>query len=98
MGNVGTLCVEPRVAVAFLWEMLAPFQGAGRLEVLLKHRPVEVVQARDMIQAVTVEDLRTGVLRTITADVVIDATETGELLGLSNIEQVRRSRESFRHR
>ena len=39
-GGVSKLCHEPRVALAVLTAMLAPYASAGRLTVLLEHAPV----------------------------------------------------------
>ncbi|MCL6508704.1 MAG: FAD-dependent oxidoreductase, partial [Bryobacteraceae bacterium] len=39
-GSVSRLCHEPRVSLAVLEAMLAPYLGGGRLTVLLRHRPV----------------------------------------------------------
>ncbi len=39
-GHVSRLCHEPRVAVAVIEAMLAPYRGGGRLTVLQPYRPV----------------------------------------------------------
>src|SRR5437762_5224857 len=39
-GWVSSLCHEPRVSLAVLHEMLAPFVSSGRLRVLLRHKVV----------------------------------------------------------
>ncbi|MFN8491118.1 MAG: FAD-dependent oxidoreductase [Caldilineaceae bacterium] len=39
-GFVSALCHEPCVALAVLYEMLAPHLATGRLEILLRYRPV----------------------------------------------------------
>ncbi|WP_413452578.1 FAD-dependent oxidoreductase [Georgenia phoenicis] len=87
-GWVSKLCHEPRVAVAVIDEMLAPYISGGRLRVLMHRRPVACEVDGDAVRSVTVEDLRTGERTTIGADYVLDATETGELLPLSGTEYV----------
>jgi hypothetical protein len=86
-GIVSALCVEPRAGVAVLEEMLAPQRSAGRLRVLLRHRPVAATVDADRVTSVTLEH-EDGERVTITAAYVLDATETGELLSLAGAEHV----------
>lgn len=85
-GRVSKLCHEPRVALAVLEGMLAPHPAAGRLTVLTEHRPISAESDNDVVRSVTLEDLRDGTHRTLTARYVLDATETGELLHLAGVE------------
>ncbi|MDP9611236.1 FAD-dependent oxidoreductase [Streptomyces demainii] len=85
-GRVSKLCHEPRVALAVLEGMLAPFRAAGLLTVLTEHRALSAETDGDVIRAVTVRDLRGGEPTTFTARYVVDATETGELLALAGVE------------
>lgn len=87
-GWVSKLCFEPRVGLAVLHEMLAPHMSAGRVQILLRHRPVSVAMEGDHARAVTVLDERSGAQRTLTAPYIIDATELGDLLELGGIESV----------
>ncbi|MEJ5943859.1 FAD-dependent oxidoreductase [Pseudokineococcus basanitobsidens] len=86
-GRVSKLCHEPRVAVAVIEEMLAPFRSAGRLVVLTEHRPTAVAVDGDAVRSVTVRG-REGREVEVTAPYVLDATETGELLALGGVEHV----------
>ncbi|MGN9909206.1 FAD-dependent oxidoreductase [Phytohabitans sp. LJ34] len=88
LGNVSKLCVEPRVAVAAIDEMLAGYVSAGRITVLYEHVPVAAETDGDRVTAVTVEDRRTGGRVTLTAPLVVDATELGDLLELAGVEHV----------
>ncbi|RSN60815.1 FAD-dependent oxidoreductase [Amycolatopsis sp. WAC 04182] len=84
-GRVSKLCHEPRVALAVLEAMLAPHRAAGRLTVLLRHRPVAADVSGDRVDAVTFEgpgEERT----TVRAQYVLDATENGDLLPLTGTE------------
>ncbi|GAA1366189.1 FAD-dependent oxidoreductase [Streptomyces beijiangensis] len=85
-GRVSKLCHEPRAALAVLEGMLAPYRAAGLLTLLTETRPVSAESDNDVIRAVVLDDLRSGVRRTITARYVIDATETGDLLELAGVE------------
>src|SRR5207245_7269837 len=59
-GRVSRLTHEPRVSLAVLEEMLAPFVSEGRVTVLTRHKPVAVDVARDFVRAITTRDLDTG--------------------------------------
>lgn len=86
--KVSDLCVEPRVVLSVLESLLAPHCAAGRVQVLLNHEPIAADTGRDTITAVTLRDRLSGTLTTVAADWVIDATETGELLALADVEHV----------
>jgi hypothetical protein len=86
-GTVSSLCVEPRVGVAVLEEMIAPERAAGRIRVLMQHRPVHATAESDRVASVTLERID-GEQVTIVAPYVLDATETGELLPLAGAEHV----------
>ncbi|MFG3714992.1 FAD-dependent oxidoreductase [Micromonospora sp. NPDC047730] len=87
-GRVSALCHEPRVAVAIIDQMLAPYRSSGRLVLVQQARPVDAVVVDDTVRSVVVEDLRSGDLTTVAAPFVLDATETGDLLPLTNTEYV----------
>lgn len=87
-GWVSPLCHEPRIALAVLEEMLAPFVSNGRITILREHKPRAVDVTGVRIRAVTLLNLRTGKEITIAAAYVLDATELGELLPLSGTEHV----------
>jgi len=85
-GTVSRLCHEPRVALAVLTALLAPYASAGKLRVLLEHEPVRTDVAGDRVRAVTLRDRRTGAERSITAPYFLDATELGDLLPMAGVE------------
>ena len=87
-GNVSKLCQEPRVALAVLTDLLAPYSSSRRLQVLLDHGPVRADVHGDRIQTVTVRDRKTGRERVLAAPYFIDATELGDLLPLASVEFV----------
>jgi hypothetical protein len=87
-GGVSRLCHEPRVALAVLEQMLAPYVSSGRLRVLLEHEPVAADVDGDRVRAVTVHDRAADRRTTLTAPYVIDATELGDLLPLTRTEFV----------
>ncbi|GEM45502.1 FAD-dependent oxidoreductase [Deinococcus cellulosilyticus] len=88
LGNVSRLCFEPRVGVAVLEQMLAPYRASRQLEVWMQHVPVAATTDGDTVLAVTFKSLTSGDLRVVTADYVLDATELGDLLELAGVEHV----------
>ncbi|WP_130441942.1 FAD-dependent oxidoreductase [Kribbella rubisoli] len=87
-GYVSKLCHEPRVALAVLEAMLAPYRASHRLQVLQPYRPVAAETDGDRVTAVTVQHRDSDEQVTVTAPYILDATETGELLPLTGTEYV----------
>lgn len=87
-GSVSKLCHEPRVALAVLTELLAPFASAGKLSVLLEHAPVRAEAEGDRVRSITARDLKTRDERVLVAPYILDATELGDLLPLAGVEFV----------
>jgi hypothetical protein len=87
-GGVSRLCHEPRVAVAVIDELLAPYRSNARLTVLTNHRPIAADADGDQVTSVTLRDDQSGNEISVTAAYVIDATELGDLLDLAGVEHV----------
>jgi hypothetical protein len=87
-GTVSRLTHEPRVSLAVLQAMLAPYVQTGSLQLLLEHAPVAAAMNGDSVSSVTLGDLRQALTRSVTAKYFLDATETGELLPLTQTEFV----------
>lgn len=87
-GWVSKLCHEPRVGVAVLDAMLAPYTSGGRIRVLRDVRPVATTTDGDRVASVTLEDTRDGRRTVVEAAYVVDATELGDLLPLAGAEYV----------
>nr|WP_269330303.1 FAD-dependent oxidoreductase [Kineosporia babensis] len=87
-GHVSRLCHEPRVAVAVIDELLAPYLGSGRLKLLQPYRPTAAQTQNDRVLGVTLTHRDSGEKIDVTADYVLDATETGDLLPLTGTEYV----------
>lgn len=85
---VTRLACEPKVALAVLDQMIAPYLAARRLEVWLNHRPIAATTIGDQIRSVTLADVHSGDQRTVEAALVLDATELGDLLELVTVEHV----------
>jgi hypothetical protein len=87
-GSVSRLTHEPRVSLAVLRNILAPYQSAGALTILLEHAPESATTAGDRVTSVILRDLRQARTRTIAAKYFLDATELGDLLPLTRTEFV----------
>lgn len=87
-GGVSKLCHEPRVALAVLSEMLAPFVASSRVQILLRTVPVSAATNGDQLEVVRVRSLESGSELNLVAPFFVDATETGELLPLTKTEYV----------
>jgi hypothetical protein len=87
-GSVSRLCHEPRVALAALEEMLAPWVASFKVRILLRHKPASASVTGDRVDAVRVQSLESGHELVLRAPCFIDATEQGDLLPLTKTEYV----------
>lgn len=88
MGNVSTIAHEPRVSVQVIEAMLSPYVGSGRLRILRRHKVLSVATDSDRISGVVACSLDSGREISVACGTMIDATETGEMLELANVEHV----------
>lgn len=79
---------EPRVGLAVLHEMLAPYLGNGQVRLLLHHRATAAETQGDRVLAVRVRSDVTGHELVLRAPFFADATEQGDLLPLTKTEYV----------
>ncbi|OWU64615.1 MAG: hypothetical protein CBB60_008920, partial [Armatimonadetes bacterium Cent15-Ar3] len=87
-GWVSLLCFEPKIGLEVIEGMLAPYVGAGLLTILRRHKPFSASTDGDKVEAVRFLNLESGEFVTIEADVVLDATELGDLLPMTNTEYI----------
>ena len=85
---VSRIGCEPRVALAVLHEMLAPYLGNGQVTILLHHKAVQANTNHNRVDAVRVVDVHTGHATVLRAPYFADATEQGDLLPLTGTEYV----------
>lgn len=88
MGNVSRICHEPRVGLAAIEELIAPFRANQTLLVLLRRVPVGVEMQADRALAVHFRSLDENEEEVIQAAFILDATELGDLLPLAEMEHV----------
>ncbi|NLN30682.1 MAG: FAD-dependent oxidoreductase, partial [Bacteroidales bacterium] len=87
-GSVSRLCHEPRVAVAVLTEMLAPYISAGRLLLLTEYKVKKADVDGDRVRSLEALDLKNGRSVILSAPWFVDATECGDLLPITGTEYV----------
>jgi len=87
-GWVSRLCHEPRVALAVLQQLLAPYVGGQRILILLRHKAVDASVSGDRVDAVRVRSLESSNELILRAPYFVDATELGDLLPLTKTEYV----------
>jgi hypothetical protein len=85
-GRVGPLCHEPRVTLAVIDALLAPWRASGRLLVLTDLAPTNALVDGDQVRSVSFASRTGGPDVTVDALFVLDATETGEVLPLTKTE------------
>jgi len=81
-GWVSRLCFEPVVGLQALYAMIQPHVDAGRLTLLLHHRPVAATVTGETVQAVTLAGTD-GQETSVEAAYFLDATDLGDLLPLT---------------
>lgn len=85
---VSALCHEPRVSLAVLHEMLAPYISSGKLTLLIEHKVRSAEYSGNRVKALKVQSLRSGRSYILSGTYFVDATETGELLPMTGTEFV----------
>lgn len=85
-GWVSRLCHEPRIGHAVLRDMLAKHVAAGRLTLLLHHEPITAHTDGDHVRSVTLLNKQTGDELIVEPELILEATETGDLYPLAGIE------------
>ncbi len=87
-GSVSRLCHEPRVALAVLRDMMAPYISSGKLTLLENRRIISADVEGDKIRSLKTSPDTDGNSVILSAAYFIDSTELGELLPLTGTEFV----------
>ena len=82
-GWVSRLCHEPRVSLAVLQQLMAPYVGGQKILILLRHQAADAQTSGDRVEAVRVRSLESGREVVLRAPYFVDATELGDLLPLT---------------
>lgn len=85
-GSVSRLCHEPKVALAIMNDMLAPYISSGKLVLLTEYKITKAAVNGAKVASLTAKSIRSGRLVTLTAPYFVDATELGDLLPLTGTE------------
>lgn len=88
-GAVSRLCHEPRVALAVLNDLFAPYVSAGKLTLLLEHKVNDAQVSGNRVISLTATHPPTKNSKVLSAPHFVDATELGDLLPLTHTEYVR---------
>ena len=83
---VSAMCFEPQVAVDVIMAWLQPFITSGQLRLCLRHVPVAAQIIGRRVEMVRLQALDDDSEIEIRAGMVLDATETGDLLPLLGAE------------
>ena len=87
-GGVSRLCHEPKVALAVMNEMLAPYVSSGKLILFTEYKPISAEATNTIVNSITIESMQADQRIMLTAHNFVDATELGELLPLTGTEYV----------
>ena len=87
-GSVSKLCHEPRVAVAVLNDIFAPYISSGKLKLLLEHKIIAADTKGNQVEMLEALDLNSKHKVVLSAPYFVDATELGDLLPLTGTEFV----------
>ncbi|RDI39998.1 FAD-dependent oxidoreductase [Falsibacillus pallidus] len=85
---VSNIAHDPRVSLQVLYEMLSPYLLTGKLEILLNTVVKRVKKRGKRIEAATLRTAGGAAEIHVKCGLFLDATETGELLPLSETEYV----------
>src|SRR5690606_8622357 len=85
---VSAVSHDPRVAVAVLQEMLAPYVHSGKIQLPMQHRIVAAETHGDKVAALRAEAVLTGDQCDLSGSYLLDATDCGAVLPLAGIEYV----------
>jgi hypothetical protein len=85
-GSVSRLCHEPRVALAVLYQMFAPYISAKKLTILLEYKVNDAEKNGNRVIALQATNTRSRQRVKLTSPYFVDATELGDLLPLTGTE------------
>lgn len=85
---VSRLSHEPKVALNVLEDMLAPYINSGKITLIKQVKPVSCITENHTVKTIDFMSLDHEKQLSIAFDVVVDATECGDLLPLANVEYV----------
>jgi len=87
-GAVSRLCHEPKVALAVLQQMFAPYESAKKIVILLDHKVRKANSDGSFVSSISAHSLQNSDEIQLLAPYYIDATELGDLLPLSGTAYV----------
>jgi len=85
-GSVSRLCHEPRVALAVLRDMLAPYISSKKLVLMIEYKIEGADVSGNQVHSLKAVNQISGKSIILTAPYFVDATELGDLLPLTGTE------------
>jgi FAD dependent oxidoreductase len=85
-GWVSRLCFDPRIGEQVIQDMLAAHIASGVVVPLMRHEPIDAETDGDAVTSVTLRDLDSDEQVVIEPKLILEATETGDLYPLADIE------------
>lgn len=83
---VSNICHDPRVSLHVLKEMLLPYELTGQLKIKLNTLITSVDKTDESLEKAIIKDIVNNQEQFVFASYFIDASETGEVLPLADIE------------
>lgn len=85
-GWVSRLCFDPSIGHLVIQDMLAPYITSGMIITLMRHEPIDAETDGDAVTSVTLHNLDSDEQQVIEPKLILEATETGELYPLAEVE------------
>uniref|UniRef100_UPI0035938BB8 FAD-dependent oxidoreductase n=1 Tax=Pricia sp. TaxID=2268138 RepID=UPI0035938BB8 len=86
--SVSALAHEPRVALAVLEELFAPYISSRQLLILKEYKAVSAETRGNKVLGLNVKSLRTGKTKELKGPYFVDATELGDLLPMTGTDYI----------
>ncbi len=86
--SVSALAHEPRVALAVLEDLFAPYISSRQLLILKEYKAVSAETRGTKVLALQVKSLRTGETKELKGPYFVDATELGDLLPMTGTDYI----------
>ncbi|MFC1552233.1 FAD-dependent oxidoreductase [Candidatus Latescibacterota bacterium] len=84
--GTGNFCFDNEAAIDVIYDMIEQHIDRDRLTILNRHKIVESIEYGGRLASLNVVDLDNKVVNQVTGWMFIDASETGELLSLCDVE------------
>ncbi len=87
-GWVSRICHDPRMTLKIFYEMLDPYLKNNLITLLIGYKVVKAIVKNGRIEQILIENIKNHHRIAVEAKIYLDATDTGELLPLTNTSYV----------